>query len=176
MTSLLIANTVDLTPVQPPAAGTAATGQARNPVKLVAYRHPDGFTVQVPERWRESKGNQIRFHAPAEGVWIQLYTEKVRGSDQRAVWRSGERRQQRGVGGGTDYQRVRLSDGQLGTAKGSDWEWTYHRKGEPKRRHVLYRGAIIDGVSYQVALSAPESEFATYRPLLDRIAATFATS
>jgi hypothetical protein len=38
---------------------------------------------------------------------------------------------------------------------------------------VVQRGAIIDGVSYQLYLSVPEDDFAATRPLLDEIAATF---
>jgi hypothetical protein len=153
-----------------------STANSTAPVSLTLYRHQSGFQIQVPTGWTSQGTNQVRFYDTGKKVWIQLYTEKTGAGGQRQVWESGSRRQERGLAGGTDYQLIGYSTGKMGKYAASDWEWSYQRNGETERRHTLYRGVVIGGLSYQLALSAPESQFAKRRALLDQVSATFQLS
>jgi hypothetical protein len=71
---------------------------------------------------------------------------------------------------------VGIRDSRAAGRAAADWEWTYQRRGETERRHVLGRGVVVDGRSYQLSLSTPESEFGRYRQVLDVIADSFRPS
>ncbi|WP_163508755.1 serine/threonine-protein kinase [Fodinicola acaciae] len=142
-------------------------------IPLTLYTDEDGFQVKVPAGWKQQGNSPVRFYDATGKVWIQVYSEHAGSSEQKKVWESGSRRQQRGVAGTSGYQLVGYQNTQMGSFSSVDWEWTYQRDGEAERRHALYRGVVVDGRSYQLALSAPESQFAARRPVLDQVAATF---
>ncbi|HEY0360478.1 MAG TPA: serine/threonine-protein kinase [Mycobacteriales bacterium] len=159
-------------------AAVAPGGTARVAgLRLTTFEHPSGtFSVQVPEGWtkRQFENGRFRFYSADESQFVQVDTMATRSDSQRAVWEAAERFVANGGGDVTRYARV----GDFGHARlaghdALDWEWTFvhGRTGTP--RHAVERGAIIDGVSYQLYLSGPEQDFARIRPLLDAVASSF---
>jgi hypothetical protein len=144
-------------------------------VRYVAYTHPDGFTVELPEHWTTSGHSPVRAHSPSSRVWVQLYSQRVSSGDPTAVWQAADRVNGRN-GPNPQYRLVDIRDSRAAGRPASDWEWTYQRAGETERRHVLGRGVVVDGRSYQLSISAPESQFAQYRAILDVIANSFRPS
>lgn len=142
-------------------------------IPLTSYTDEDGFQVKVPTGWKQQGKELVRFYDASGKTWIQVNTEKSGSPDQKNVWEAGSRRQQRGVTGNSAYELIGYRNTQMGTFSSVDWEWSYQRTGETERRHALYRGVVVDGKSYQVALSTPESQFAARRTILDQVAATF---
>jgi hypothetical protein len=161
--------------------GTAAVRHSPAPVgssvTLATFDHPSGtFSVEVPEGWtrREYEDGRFRFYNADETQFVQVDTMASRSGSQRAVWEAAERFVENGGGDVTRYARVGdFAPATLAGHDGLDWEWTFvhGRSGTP--RHAIERGAIIDGVSYQLYVSGPEPDFALMRPLLDDIASSF---
>jgi hypothetical protein len=161
--------------------GTAAVRHSPSPVgssvTLATFDHPSGtFSVEVPEGWtrREYEDGRFRFYNADETQFVQVDTMVSRSGSQRAVWEAAERFVENGGGDVTRYARVGdFAPATLAGHDGLDWEWTFvhGRSGTP--RHAIERGAIIDGVSYQLYVSGPEPDFALMRPLLDDIASSF---
>ncbi|HEY0486002.1 MAG TPA: serine/threonine-protein kinase [Mycobacteriales bacterium] len=151
---------------------TARTGGVQAVADYHRYSHPDGFSVDVPSGWNPREGTPVRVYAPDERVWIQLYTQPVDSGDPAAVWQAADRANRRN-GRNPGYDLVAITPVRAATHDAADWEWTYQREGESQRRHVLDRGIVVDGRSYQFALSAPESEFGRYRAVLDAVARSF---
>jgi hypothetical protein len=149
--------------------GVATTTQVAG---FTAYTHPDGFTVRLPDGWQARPGTPTRVYAPTGDVWLQLYTQPVSAADPTAVWEAADR-SNRSSGRNPEYSLVGIRPTRAADHSAADWEWTYLRNGESERRRVLDRVVIVNGVSYQFALSAPESRFARYRPLVDEVAASF---
>jgi hypothetical protein len=159
--------------------GTAAVHASPSPagVTLTTFEHPSGtFSVDVPAGWtrKEFENGRFRFYSPDESQFVQVDTMTTRSDSQQAVWEAAERFVENGGGDVTRYARVGdFAAARLAGADGLDWEWTFvhGRSGTP--RHAIERGAIVDGVSYQLYLSGPERDFARLRPLLEEIAASF---
>ncbi|HEV7824355.1 MAG TPA: serine/threonine-protein kinase [Mycobacteriales bacterium] len=167
LTTLLTGGTPDPGSPGPQRAQVAADRQR--------YAHPDGFTVEVPSDWDARAETPIRVYAPDKQVWIQLYTQPVSSGDPQAVWEAADRTN-RANGRNPGYTLVGITPTQAAEHTASDWEWTYQRDGESERRRVLDRGVVVDGRSYQFALSAPESEFDRYRDVVAAVADSFRLS
>jgi hypothetical protein len=146
-------------------------GQAQTRFTYTAYTHSDGYTVKVPQGW-EARNRPVRITDPTGSVWVQLYTQRVAGNDLRALWNAADQSNKRDSSRNPDYQLVGITDARAGDRPAADWEFTYQRSGESERRRVLDRVVVVDGVSYQFGLSAPESQFAKYRSVLDELAAS----
>jgi hypothetical protein len=159
-------------PAHQAASASPATG-----VALASFDHPSGqYSVKVPAGWtqRAYGDGRYRFYDSGEAKFFQLSTQRTTSDSQDAVWEAAERYVERGGGDVTSYTRVgSFTASTLAGRDARDWEWTFVRGKDGQRRHVVQRGAIIDGVSYQLYLSVPEDDFAATRPLLDEIAATF---
>ncbi|WP_163511483.1 serine/threonine-protein kinase [Fodinicola acaciae] len=160
--------------VVPPLLGGGRAAPSQQ-LALTAFHHPDGFTVSVPSDWTKQTGPPLRFYRPDRKIWLQLYVDHTVGDvTQQDVWDAGNNRQlygtsaQRTVG----YQLLGIRNSTLHGRAAADWEWTYLDKGN-QRRHTLYRGTVVGGTSYQLAVSAPEADFAVIRPLFERICQTF---
>jgi hypothetical protein len=135
--------------------------------------------VKVPAAWtqRAYGSGRYRFYDADESTFIQLSTQRTPSGSQEAVWAAAERYVERGGGDVASYARVgSFTPATLAGRDALDWEWTFVRGKDGQQRHVIERGAIIDGVSYQLYLSTPEARFAATRPLLDELAATFRLS
>jgi hypothetical protein len=144
-------------------------------VQVTAFHHPGGFTVSVPAEWARQGTRPIRFYRPDRKVFLQLYTEKVpASSSQQDVWAAGDARQLNGTDAErtVGYTLLGIRNADLHGHPGADWEWSYQAK-DNSRRHTLYRGTVVDGVSYQIAISAPEAEFAAARKTFDQVVQTF---
>jgi hypothetical protein len=137
-----------------------------------SFRHPDGFTIDVPAAWEPREELPVRVYAPGGTVWVQLYTQPVNADDPSLVWEAADRTS-RTSGRNPGYDLVAITPTQAGEHSASDWEWTYQRDGESERRRVLDRGVVVGGRSYQFALSAPESLFERYRGVIDAMADSF---
>jgi hypothetical protein len=146
-------------------------------LKLTTFAHPGGtFTVQVPDGWtkRTYESGRFRFYSPDDSQFVQVNTMTTRSDSQRAIWQAAERFVRNGGGGVTRYARVGdFRPATLAGHDGLDWEWTFvhGRTGTP--RHAVERGAIVDGVSYQLYLSGPEDDFGRLRALLDAVSGSF---
>jgi hypothetical protein len=155
---------------RPPAAIAPIRSSNLTPIRATVG--PGTFSIAVPTGWSRSGGNYVRFTDPTGKVWIQLYAE--RGEGQLDVWAAADRRATRGGGNLHHYRGAQsFPTAPLGPLAGNDWQYSYLRDGESERRLVIDRGAVADGVSYQVALSAPVSQFARYRPILDKVTKSF---
>jgi hypothetical protein len=158
-----------------PDRATTPAGQAQPVADQQPYTHPDGFSVALPASWDAREAVPIRVYAPDERVWIQLYTQRVSSDDPAAVWEAADRTN-RVNGRNPGYALVGITPAEAADHTASDWEWTYRRDGESERRRVLDRGVVVDGRSYQFALSAPESQFERYRAVVEEVADSFELS
>jgi hypothetical protein len=151
-------------------------GQAPAPAAPKVVQHTsNGMTVNVPAgwklEWQTADRTRVRFFAdPSKDVFLQLYAEKVGGTDQQRVWEAGERRQKKAS---ADYARVAdFAPSKIGDHDSLDWEWRFTSK-SGQHRHVLVRGVIIDGTSYQLYYSAPEDRYASGVGVLAEAARSF---
>jgi hypothetical protein len=156
--------------------GGGGTAGAVQSLRYVSYRHPDGFTVDVPAGWTPRDGTPVRVSSPGKPVWLQLHAETFGSSDPAAVWRAADRSNRNSAGGSArnpGYELMDIRPTRAADRSAADWEWTYLRTGESERRHVLSRGVVVAGRSYQFSVSAPESLFDEYRGILDVVANSF---
>jgi hypothetical protein len=156
--------------------GGGGTAGAAQSLRYVSYRHPDGFTVDVPAGWTPRDGTPVRVSNPGKPVWLQLHAETFGSRDPAAVWRAADRSNRNDAGSSArnpEYELVNIRATRAADRSAADWEWTYLRTGESERRHVLSRGVVVAGRSYQFSVSAPESLFDQYRGILDVVANSF---
>jgi hypothetical protein len=142
---------------------------------VTAFHHPGGFTVSVPAEWTKQGVRPVRFHRPDQQVWLQLYAERVPANvTQLDVWSAGHTRQLTGTDAErtVGYKLIGIRNATLHGRPGAEWEWTYLSKTSAPR-HTLYRGTVVNGISYQLAISAPEAEFAAARRTFDQVSQTF---
>jgi hypothetical protein len=140
----------------------------------------NGFTVMVPAGWTQSWQNSdhtlVRFYADNakdKGVFLQLHVESAGKGDQRHVWEAAERRQQKST---SQYERVGdFAASRIGDKDGLDWEWRYTTD-RGQRRHLLWRGVVIGGKTYQIDFSAPDDKYAAGVGVLDDVARSFRVS
>lgn len=163
--------------VIPPLFGGSPTPTPPTPAAaaVTAFHHPGGFTVSVPSDWTKQGVRPVRFYRPDQEMWLQLYTERVgTNATQLDVWSAGHNRQLTGTDAErtVGYTLVGIRNSTLHGRPAAEWEWTYRSKtGKP--RHTIYRGAVVNGVSYQLAISAPEAEYAAALRTLDQVSRTF---
>jgi hypothetical protein len=130
------------------------------------------FEVGIPAGWTRAPGGLQRYQKPGAPVWVQFNLERARGS-QRAAWEGAAHRAERLDTVFPDYRTVGFPTSTVAGQQAIDWEYSYQRSGEVERRHVLDRGVLVDGISYQLAISAPESDFDAVRGVLDHVGSTF---
>jgi hypothetical protein len=160
--------------------GTATVGHSASPVaagvELTTFEHPSAtFSVGVPAGWtkREFENGRFRFYNDDETQFLQVDTMATRSDSQQAIWEAAERFVANGGGGVTQYRRVGGFDAAtLAGHDALDWEWAFVHGRSGTERHAIERGAIIDGVSYQLYLSGPERDFDRIRPLLEAVSSS----
>lgn len=148
-------------------------------IELSPYTDKRGFTVMVPKGWTvtPSGGNYVDFKDPNSTRFVRVKVENA-GGTQQTFYVAAENYVKNGGGSVTNYERVHLRESQvrLGDSKSDsetwEWEWTWSNT-KNEARHIRERGAVIGGKSYQVYLSVPEADFATYAPMLDEITKSF---
>jgi len=130
------------------------------------YTHPAGFTIDAPPDWRPTGSTPMRLVSPDGTVWLQLYSQRTAADEQADIWRAADRANRRSDARNPGYRLVGIRDAVVGGHPGAEWEWVYERTGETEPRRVLGVGVVIDGVTYQVSLSAPVSRFDDHRAVL----------
>ncbi len=150
-----------------------------NTVDLVAYTDERGFTVDVPKNWTKKQGQTfVDFvgDGGAAGPKLRLLVERGISSSEVALNAAqGFQRGQQNKGAISDFETVRKepTSNSLDGRETWEWEWTYTNSKDGQARRVLWRNTVVDNRSYNVFLSAPDSEFDSQRSLFDAVTKSF---
>jgi hypothetical protein len=149
--------------------GTSAQDPA-----FTEWTHPTGgYSVQVPKGWKlqwDGTHTRAKFYNASGAVYVQLYQNKVGKASIEDVWKAGENYQKKNV---KDYARVAFKPAKIAGQDALDWEWTYFSDKTNVTRHILDRGIVIDGTSYELYISAPDKQYAANVHLLDKVSESF---
>jgi hypothetical protein len=153
---------------------TSGGGTSAQDPQFTEWTHPTGgYSVQVPKGWKlqwDSTHTRAKFYNASGAAYIQLYQNKVGNASIEDVWKAGENYQKKNV---QQYTRLAFKPAKIAGQDALDWEWTYFSARTNVTRHILDRGIIIDGISYELYFSAPEKQYATDVHLLDKVSESF---
>jgi eukaryotic-like serine/threonine-protein kinase len=154
-----------------PTASTAPTAPAGPPVKTLTHL---GYTVSVPDGWRQSKvSTYIDVIDPADaGRWLRINVNTTE-KNPKAALESAEKNSLGAKACVAGYTRISLTEETLAGVKGARLEFTCQPKDKPLR-HGVWQISIINGAACHVYLSTLESTFATDRTVFDVAAKSFA--
>jgi hypothetical protein len=142
-------------------------------IEFQAFEHPLGFRTKVPKTWKpqwaDKAHTRIKFYDASGAMYLQLYAQRT-SATQQEIWSGGEGYQKKKL---QDYKRLAFKPAKVGGKDALDWEFTYYNAQEKVTRHILDRGIVINGTSYQLYFTAPEDKFETNAPLLDAVAKSF---
>ncbi|MGB9377246.1 MAG: serine/threonine-protein kinase [Mycobacteriales bacterium] len=155
---------------------TPSPATASGPITPAGYfrfTHPDGFSVAVPDGWRQEtlSSGIIQFRDPQDtsggGRFLRLSASKSGGS-LVAYWKGADARGTSTIPG---YRLLAIRDAKVGARTGSEWEFTHTLS---TNRHVIDRAVLIDGTIYAFYLSTREEQFGASANILDKVADSFA--
>jgi hypothetical protein len=142
-------------------------------VEFQTFEHPLGFRTKVPKSWKpqwaDKAHTRIKFYDASGAMYLQLYAQKTSAS-QQDIWSGGEGYQKKKL---QDYKRLAFKPAKVAGKDALDWEFTYYNAQEKVTRHILDRGIVINGTSYQLYFTAPEDKFEKNAPLLDEVSKSF---
>jgi eukaryotic-like serine/threonine-protein kinase len=148
----------------------SATAPAALPAGYTAYRG-DGFTIGVPSGWKAQDGRDgvVDITEPgSDRRFLRLIT--VGGGSKPALKQLTDAEAQFAANEAyAPYEKLRLDNVDYRGYDAADWEFTF---GE-QRRHVLYRGVVVDGRTYGIYLSVPADRWAESKPAFQVAADTF---
>lgn len=140
---------------------------------LVAITDLPGVTVSVPRDWvvdSETAGSRsTRIYRFREGVDVRIDRMQATSSDPMATPRDLEGKFQ--ASSLRRYRRLDLSN----TGDSSRWEFLLTRKDQGTwlaEEHKLGRYFVVEGISIAILARAPESEWNTFKPLIERVIAS----
>jgi hypothetical protein len=160
----------------PAAQGTANT---KPKLALIDYHHPKGATVSVPAGWLQSppkSGDYMDFVDPQDADrWVRINVEKTTLPTGRAVLEAAARRFQQPNGGCPGYKHVEITDTKLAGLDGASFEYTCAPPNKALR-HGRWTAVVSNGVTYQVTLSVPASDFAASKSIDEAMVKSFRLS
>ncbi|AOR32801.1 serine/threonine protein phosphatase [Streptomyces fodineus] len=129
-----------------------------------------GFSVPVRDGWKSKAmpGGEVAYIDPSGLVGLRVNVVRFAGTDPLRHWRDDEEAQTRRDNPG--YERVRMDATTFRGRPAGYWEFTFDGRARKYRAAELaFAGA--DGTQYTVYLSAPDTQWHTYRPVFDTAAA-----
>jgi serine/threonine protein kinase len=158
-------------------APPAPSGQPQQAaaVELTAYNYPDrGFSLSAPLRWNSRQSRAyVEFNSPDNSEKIRIVVENASSAESAVNAAEGYQRGLERDGTITGFKTLRKeqSTKKLADNETYEWEWVYNDKGKP--RHRLWRVTVVDGKSYSLYLSTPESSFNARKPLYNQVTGSF---
>jgi hypothetical protein len=152
-------------PATPSPAGTAAPedgGGDRGddpagavPAGYRRYTAPAGWSVAVPEAWREVRdGPRIDFRGP-DGAFLRVDSTDTPAGDPLTDWQDQEAGVSRRLPG---YERISLEQVDYRGWDAADWRFTF--SGDDSRIRVLNRNIVVaDDQAHALYYSAPEGVY-----------------
>jgi serine/threonine protein kinase len=129
-------------------------------------KETQGPAVPVPKDWKRTttRSGEVAYVDPSGLVGLRLGATRFAGGDALRHWREVEEEQTRRDNPG--YERVRMNETTFRGGPAGYWEFTF--KGRKRDyRAVELAFAESDGTQYVIYLSAPASQWTTYRPVFD---------
>jgi hypothetical protein len=148
---------------------SASPTAAALPAGYRLYRG-DGFTVGVPAGWtlEEKSAGVVDLNEPGDtGRFLRLITV---GSAKPALEQlTSAERSFAANDSYAPYRQLKLATVDYRGYDTADWEFTFGSG----QRHVLYRGAVVDGQTYGLYLSVPADRWEESKAVFQAAAATF---
>jgi hypothetical protein len=159
------------TPVQTAPSTSAPANPNQPPAGFTRYKHPGGFSVNVPAGWKpdvKQPGRLVDVEDPNSSQFLRLI-HTPDGNDPKAALAAGESGFAQTH---KEYKQITLGTVKYRNYTAADWEFTYSNDGVT--RHVLYRLFLVDGSTYAIYLSAPEETWTASKRYFDVAAGSFA--
>ncbi|WUH91413.1 serine/threonine protein kinase [Streptomyces sp. NBC_00433] len=162
----------------PPTSDPPTTAPEPPPVPAgyhLVHQADHGYSVPVPDHWKKKvtdNGDQISYVDPTETVALKISALDFAGPDPYQHWKDLEPQTESQV---KHYHRERMAPTK--TPSGQDaalWEFTFRGATTGTLFHALDIGFGEEGGrEYAVYLSAPDSQWSTYRRVFDNALAGF---
>ncbi|MER7005947.1 protein kinase [Dactylosporangium sp. NPDC000555] len=153
----------------PPAPSTTQRNLPPLPPGWIDYHDPSGFSVYVPEGWRQSKEGRIVYFRTS-GRTLGIDQSDTPNPDPVADWRAQEQSRV-SKGHFRNYTQVRIEQVDY-FMKAADWEFTFD--GNSTRQHVNNRGVVAtQNKAYGFWWQTAESDWAAAQPDLQLVFDSF---
>lgn len=158
-----------------PSPASSAAPQVPEGMQKVTFK---GVTVLVPAGWKPVKaGTYVDYRDPADSQrWLRInvHSSKSAAENQLKSAENGFKDVKRKFCQQDTYQRVDLTDQQLGGLdKGAQLEYQCVPP-DKEPRHAIWRIAVADGTAYHIYLSTWESSYAADKAIFDQAIDSFA--
>jgi serine/threonine protein kinase len=132
-----------------------------------------GYSVPVPDGWTRqvsANGHDIDFIDPTKKVDLKVSNLDFAGASPLQHWKELEPETAGKVG--ATYQRQRMNSTLWRGQPAAVWEFTF--QGKARTWHAIDLGFGQEGgTEYAIYLSAPDAQWATYKPVFDNAVAGF---
>ena len=129
-----------------------------------------GYSVPVPDGWtRQADDNgDVDFIDPTKMVDLKVSAMEFAGTSPIQGWQELEPQTQKQVG--DTYHRLRMNATRWRDQPAAIWEFTW--QGKTRTWHAIDLGFGEEGgTAYAIYLSAPDDQWATYKPVFDNAVA-----
>jgi hypothetical protein len=167
-------------PTTPTAAATTANASttpspepaAAPPPGFRLHRDPTGFSIAVPNGWREERdGSLVDFHDPTSSRFIRIDQREDPRTEPYDDWISQEPTYKQRLPG---YALIRIANVQYRGWRTADWEFTWGAAGS-ERSHVRIRNVVPNEFhGYALYWSTADSDWADDLAYFDIFVRTFA--
>jgi hypothetical protein len=140
-----------------PTSGSGPLGPATIPAGYHEFRDVTGFSIAVPNGWREShQGHYVYLLPPSGAVFLLIDQSDHPQPNPLRDWQQQEANRESTYPG---YHRIRLEGVHYPPAeKAADWEFTYYHQGV--LTHVLNRNILANSHhAYALYWSTPASQW-----------------
>jgi hypothetical protein len=129
-----------------------------------------GYSVPVPDGWtRHVQANgDIDFIDPTQKVDLKISAMDFAGTSPLQGWKDLEPQTRKQVG--ATYELLRMNSTSWRGKRAAIWEFSW--QGTARKWHAIDLGFGQEGsTAYAIYLSAPDSQWATYKPVFDNAVA-----
>lgn len=155
----------------PTASASASPSIAPVPAGYHLAHEPDrGYSVPVPDGWtRQADSNgDVDFIDPTKTVDLKVSAMEFAGTSPIQGWKELEPQTRQQVG--DTYHRLRMNATRWRDQPAALWEFTW--QGKTRTWHAIDLGFGEEGgTAYAIYLSAPDDQWATYKPVFDNAVA-----
>jgi serine/threonine protein kinase len=133
----------------------------------------NGITVKVPATWKQAaqEGTYVDIEEPTDSDrWLRLNVVNGESNSRNALQSAENNSLKKACDGG--YERISLTEAELGGAKGAQLEFLCTPKGK-EQRHGIWRIAVIAGKSRHLYLQTWETTYAKDKAVFDAALASF---
>jgi hypothetical protein len=159
-------------PTTSPSSMASPVAAAAPPAGFQLHRDQTGFSIAVPNGWREERdGSIVDFPDPTSSRFIRIDQRADPRTDPYDDWIGLEPAYKQRLPG---YRLIRIANVEYRDWRTADWEFTWGAPGS-ERSHVIIRNVVPNEFhGYALYWSTPDSHWKKDLPYFDTFVRTFA--